>query len=83
MDRKDVTLTKLARSYFGKHGLDLRMADVRVSYGVCYVNGKIERLPKEKVASVKERTEFVAGLIRQISGMKDVILHCEYQETAF
>jgi hypothetical protein len=83
MDKKDVTLTKQVRSYFGKHGLDLRTADVRVTYGVCHVTGKIEKIPKEDVKSVKDRTQFVTSLIRQISGIKEVVLNCDYQEDVF
>jgi len=79
----DAKLSKLARSYFGKHGLDIANADVRVHYGLCMVTGKIRRLPKVSLESVEERAKFVAGIIVKISGIKDVVLQCNYEEDYF
>jgi len=83
MNANDVTLTKKARSYFGKHSLDASNADVRVLYGTCFITGKISRLPKTKVENVEKQTDFVAGLIRQIPGIREVVLHCSFQEEYF
>lgn len=80
MDKTDLRLQKQVRSFFLKNDLDLSCADVRVSYGTCIVTGKIGRIPRSKVDSVEKRTEFVAGILYQINGIKEVVLQCHYQE---
>ena len=82
MDHKDIKLQKLARSYFGKHDLDISMADVRITYGVCTISGKIRRIPRAKVDSVEKRTEYVAGLLKTLPGIKEVVLQCAYEDKA-
>ena len=79
----DVKLSKLARSYFGNHGLDIANADIRVHYGLCMITGKIKRLPKAQVDSVEDRVKFVVGIIVKIAGIKDAVLQCSYEEDYF
>lgn len=83
MNSVDVRLNKQARSYFGKHDLDISHADVRVTYGTCIISGKISRLPKTKVESVEDRTLYVAGIINRMPGIREVVLQCTYQEEFF
>ena len=83
MDIKDIRLTKQARNMFGRHDIDISMADVRVTHGTCFINGKLQRLPKTKVDSVEQRVAQIAEYIRKISGIRDVVLQCEYQEEYF
>ena len=79
----DIKLTKLARSYFGKHDLDLSYADLRVSYGTCIITGKICKIPRADVKSVQNRAEFIAGIIMKIPGIKEVVLQCSFEEEYF
>jgi hypothetical protein len=80
MENNDVKLTKQTRNMFGKHDIDISMADVRVSYGVCTVSGKLQKLPKTKVEKVEVRVQQIASYIRQLPGIREVVLHCEYKE---
>jgi len=80
MENNDVKLTKQARSMFGKHDIDITMADVRVTYGVCTVAGKLQKLPKTKVEKIETRVQQIASYIKQLPGIREVVLFCEYKE---
>jgi hypothetical protein len=79
----DVRATKGARAKFGKFGLDLLMADVRVTHGVCFVRGSIQALPKVNLKSVEQTTIDCAKSIKQLPEVKEVVLECSYKEPYF
>lgn len=83
MDINDVRATKGARATFGKFGLDLMMADVRVTHGVCFVRGRIRPLPKRNIPFVEGATNECAKAIKRIPEVKEVVLECTYQEPHF
>lgn len=83
MDINDVRLTKQARNLFGKHDLDITMADIRVSYGVCRINGMLQKLPKTNVENVEARTNKVAEFIQKLPGIKQVVVNCSFKEDYF
>jgi hypothetical protein len=83
MDVNDVRGTKAARSIFGKHGIDLRLADVRVTHGVCFVRGCLCALPKCNVKSVEETANLVCKVIRQQATIKECVLECTFKEEFF
>ncbi|MBS1718035.1 MAG: hypothetical protein JSS72_09930 [Armatimonadetes bacterium] len=79
----DVRGTKAARSAFGKHGIDLTMADVRVQHGVCFVRGQLKALPKWRMPSVEHEAERTASLLKRTPEIKEVVLECTYREDHF
>lgn len=83
-DINDVRLQKQARIHFMKHNLDLTMADVRVTYGVCFVTGRMRKMPKSDVKNVEQETLKVCDILKKVSGMKEVILqNCTFDEEQF
>ncbi len=83
MDVNDLRATKFARSAFGKRGIDISMADVRVLHGVCFVRGKLKVLPKWDIKSIENEAAFIAGIIKRQPDVKECVLECTYQESYF
>lgn len=83
MDINDVRGTKFARSAFGKRGIDLTMADVRVQHGVCFVRGMLKAAPKWDIPSVEKEAHLVAGIIKRQATIKECVMECTYQEKFF
>lgn len=83
-DINDIRLQKQARIQFMKHSLDLTMADVRVTYGTCFVTGRIRKVPKSDVKNVEQETMKVCDILRRVGGIKEVILqNCTFDEDMF
>ena len=80
MDINDVRATKGARNSFGKRGIDLQMADVRVQHGVCFVRGMLKALPKWNIESIEKEAMVVANMIKRMPEVKEVVLECSYRE---
>lgn len=80
MDINDVRATKSARNAFGKKGIDLMMADVRVQHGVCFVRGQLKALPKWNIESVEKEAMQVANMIKRLPEVKECVLECTYRE---
>lgn len=80
-DPKDVAGTKFARSYFGRRGVDLTLADVRVMHGVCYLRGTVSAVKGSGVHDVKSECEQCARLLKQRPEIRDVVLDCTYRGT--
>lgn len=78
-DRGDVTGTKIARSMFGRRGIDVSRAEVRVMHGVCYIRGPVSAIKGSGVEDVRGECEQVARLLRQKPEIRDVVLDCVYR----
>ena len=78
-DPHDVSGTKMARSYMGRRGIDLTLADVRVMHGVCYIRGTLSAVKGGAVADLKTEVEQAARVLRQKQEIRDVILDCIYR----
>jgi hypothetical protein len=83
MDIEDVRGTKFARSAFTKRGIDITMADVRVTHGVCFVRGRLKAAPKTNIKNVETECLQIAGIIRRQANIKECVLDCTYQEPYF
>ncbi len=79
-DPKDVAGTKAARSFFGRRGIDLTLADIRVMHGVCYLRGTVSAVRGPGApADVKTECEQCARLLKQRPEIRDVVLDCTYR----
>ncbi len=78
-DPNDVTGTKMARSYMGRRGIDLTLADVRVMHGVCYIRGTISAVKGAGVLDIRTEVEQCARLLKQRVEIRDVVLDCLYR----
>ena len=83
MDISDLRGTKLARTAFGKRGIDISLADVRVQHGVCFVRGALKALPKWDIHSIEARAREIANILRRSAEIKEVILECSFKEDYF
>ncbi len=69
----------MARSYLGRRGIDVTLADVRVMHGVCYIRGTVSAIKGAGVANVKAEVEQAARILRQKAEIRDVVLDCTYR----
>ena len=83
MDVNDVRGTKSARSAFGKRGIDISMADVRVQHGVCFVRGTLKALPKWEIPNIEKEANQIATLLKRGAEIREVVLECTYKENYF
>lgn len=73
---EDVRGTKLARTEFGRRGVDLTMADVRCMHGLVHVRGTISKLAGANIPSLKAECEHIAKILKTKEGIRDVVLDC-------
>jgi hypothetical protein len=78
-DPHDVHGTKMARSYLGRRGVDLSLADVRVMHGVCYLRGTVSAVKGSGVLDIKTEVEQCARIMKQRPEIRDVVLDCIYR----
>ena len=74
MDEKHAN--KLARSVMNKRGVDLSMADLRVSHGICYIRGTIKFIKGREADNKEVAMGQVIKALRQQPEIRDVV--CEY-----
>jgi hypothetical protein len=74
----DVGASKAARRMFGKKGVDVSQADVRVAHGVCTIRGVISLL-KGHDGDVKTNTLEVANILKRRADVKDVVVDVTYR----
>jgi len=75
----DVQSSKACRRLFGKRGIDVRGAEVRVMHGVCHVRGVIAPIPGQGVENLRETVLSVCGFIKRLPGVRDVSLEVIYK----
>lgn len=78
-DPNDVTGTKMARSYLGRRGVDLTLADVRVLHGVCYLRGTVSAVKGAGVESIRTEVEQCARILKQRPEIRDVVIDCIFR----
>lgn len=89
MDKLDKKLqdrdnSKIIRTMFVKAGLDISMADIRVSFGICFITGKIKRYPKAEIDSVESTALKMREIImKRFPSIKDALYQCTFQEEYF
>ena len=76
----DVGASKAARRMFGKRGIDVSGADVRVHHGVCAVRGVVGLIKGVEVSGdIKEVTQQVCNLLRRRPDIREVTLDVIYK----
>jgi hypothetical protein len=79
-DPNDVAAAKIARREFVKRKVDLMLADLRVSHGVCYVRGTVSAERGSNIGDLKAEMELIARILRAKPEFRDVVLDCRYKE---
>ena len=74
MDEKHAN--KLARSVMNKRGVDLGMADLRVSHGICYIRGTVKFIKGRDNGNPEAAMGAVIKALRQQPEIRDVV--CDY-----
>ncbi len=69
----------MARSYLGRRGVDLTLADVRVMHGVCYLRGTVSTVKGSGVHDLKAEVEQAARILKQKPEIRDVVIDCTYR----
>lgn len=78
-DPADVAGSKLVRKEFGKSGLDITYADLRVTHGVAYIRGNVSINKSTPVTDPKLEMDRVVRILRQRPGIKDVVVDVRYR----
>lgn len=78
-DPADVAASKLVRKEFGKSGLDITYADLRVTHGIAYIRGNISINKSTPVTDMRIEMERVVRILRQRQGIKDVVVDVRYK----
>lgn len=69
----------MARSYLGRRGVDLTLADVRVMHGVCYLRGTVSATRGMGITDIRAEVEQAARILKQRPEIRDVVLDCSYR----
>jgi hypothetical protein len=75
----DREASKVARRFFGKRGIDVANADVRVSHGVCFVRGVVGVMPGSECEDLHAALEQTANLLRKRPEIRDVSIDVAYR----
>lgn len=78
-DKTDIDATKRARREFTKHHIDITRADLRVLHGVLYLRGVVQSEGGASYEDVKVETERIGRIIRQLQGIRDVVIDVQYR----
>lgn len=78
-DRLDIEVTKRARREFTKHHIDISRADLRCMHGVVYLRGMVLKEHGAHYDDVKTETERIGRILRQIAGVRDVVIDVQYR----
>lgn len=78
-DPKDIEASKYARREFIKHRIDISMCDLRVTHGVVYLRGVVQSERGAPYEDVREETLRIGRLLRQMQGIRDVVIECQYR----
>jgi hypothetical protein len=78
-DPNDVRATKAARSEMGRRGIDMTLADIRVTHGVVYIRGTVRALRGSNVRDIRSEMELIARVLRQKAEVRDVVLDCMFR----
>lgn len=78
-DPKDVAANKFVRSIFGRRGIDVTRADLRVMHGVCYIRGAVAAIPGSGITDLKLEVQNIAKLLTQKPDIKDVVIDCHFR----
>jgi len=75
----DMEATKAARRMFGKRGVDVSLADIRVMHGVCHVRGVLSALKGKEVEDLRAAVEQVATFLKKRPDIREVAVDAVYR----
>lgn len=78
-DKSDIDATKRARREFTKHAIDISRADLRVMHGVMHLRGLVLGSKGAAYEDVKVETERIGRILRQVPGIRDVVIDVQYR----
>ncbi len=81
-DPNDVRGTKVARTELSKRGIDISRCDLRVKHGNLHIKGQIGALKGSMIKDLKTEMELISRVLKQRSEIRDVILDCNYRDSA-
>jgi hypothetical protein len=74
----DVRGLRFAHSVFGRRGVDVTRADVRMMHGVLHVRGTLCKAPGAIIPDLKSEVEHIAKLIKSKPEVREVCLDVSY-----
>lgn len=74
MSEEDLRASKFVRALFARRGLDVSRCDVRVTHGICYVRGMVQKIGGINIPDMDAEIENLAKVIRGRSEIRDVVL---------
>ncbi len=78
-DQNDVRGNKAARSEFSRRGVDLTLADIRVTHGVVHVRGTLQRMSTAHFADLKTECLLICQRLRQKPEIRDVQMEATFR----
>jgi hypothetical protein len=63
----------------GRRGIDMTLADLRVTHGVVYIRGTVRAIRGSNILDVRHEMEIIARVLRQKAEIRDVVLDCQYR----
>lgn len=64
---------------FGKRGVDVTAADIRVMHGVCHIRGVVALIPGHDVTDLRTTVQEIANLIKRMPEVRDVSIDVAYR----
>jgi hypothetical protein len=77
-NEEDVRGVKHARATFGKHGVDVSRADVRITKGTLTVRGMVSFVRGSAATNMKAELEIIAKNLRSNPAIKNVVYEVSY-----
>ena len=79
MRMQDVETTKMVRRAILRRCVDISNLDIRVSHGVVYVRGKIDRIRGSyQQLNLDEEMAIIQHILHQQPGVRDVVFEVQY-----
>lgn len=70
---EDAAMTRMVQRELGRRYVDSSRLDVRVTHGVCYLRGVLEKLRFYPEVDLEYEAELIRKLLRQKPGIREVI----------
>ena len=82
MALQDAYQTRMIQHLLVRRSVDLTNVDIRVIHGVCYMRGSIQKLRSHPEVDLEQEAEIIQKIIRQQSGIRDVVGEVRERYTA-
>ena len=80
MPAEDKAMRRRVEHEISRYDLDYTLGSVAVINGVVYLSGKVKRTlsPEGRNMDLKKTMGIIADTVRQIHGISDVVIDCDY-----